>query len=181
MTDTGFVPSAEQLSRLVRVHQRSPDGSLEPVAMETPTEREFLSGGGGLLSTGRDYLKFLQMLLNEGRWNGAQLLRPETVALIAQNQVGDLLAGVWRTAMPERTNDLDLFPGARCRWGLASMITLDPGPNGRSAGSLTWAGLFTSQSWLGSQMRVTAVILTQILPSDRRAVRLSTGVRARRI
>jgi CubicO group peptidase (beta-lactamase class C family) len=173
MTDTGFVPSAEQLSRLVRVHQRRPDGSLEPVAMETPAQREFLSGGGGLLSTGRDYLKFLQMLLNEGRSNGAQLLRPETVALIAQNQVGDLAAGVWRTAMPERTNDLDLFPGVRCRWGLASMITFDPGPNGRSTGSLTWAGLFNSYYWIDPQKRVTGVILTQILPfADQRAVRL---------
>jgi methyl acetate hydrolase len=173
MTDTSFVPSAEQLFRLVRVHQRRADGSLEPISVETPSQREFLSGGGGLLSTGPDYLKFLQMLLNEGRSNGAQLLRPETVVLIAQNQVGDFLAGVWRTAMPERTNDLDLFPGARCRWGLASMITLDPGPNGRSAGSLTWAGLFNSYYWIDLQKRVTGVILTQILPfADQRAVQL---------
>src|SRR5207248_11116387 len=40
MTDTSFLPSAEQLSRLVRVHQRRPDGSLEPITMEAPAQRE---------------------------------------------------------------------------------------------------------------------------------------------
>ena len=53
------------------------------------------------------------------------------------------------------------------------MITLDPGPNGRSAGSLTWAGLFNSYYWIDLQKRVTGVILTQILPfADQRAVQL---------
>jgi CubicO group peptidase (beta-lactamase class C family) len=173
MTDTGFVPSAEQLSRLVRVHQRRPDGSLEPISMEAPADREFFSGGGGLVSTGRDYLVFLQTLMHQGRFNGAELLRRETVEMMAQNQVGDLAAGIWRTAMPERSNDLDLFPGIPCRWGLGYMINLEPGPNGRSAGSLTWAGLFNSYYWIDPQKRVAGVILTQILPfADQRAVRL---------
>jgi methyl acetate hydrolase len=173
MTDTGFVPSAEQLSRLVRVHQRRPDGSLEPISMEAPADREFFSGGGGLVSTGRDYLVFLQTLMHQGRFNGAELLRRETVEMMAQNQVGDLAAGIWRTAMPERSNDLDLFPGIPCRWGLGYMINLEPGPNGRSAGSLTWAGLFNSYYWIDPQKRVASVILTQILPfADQRAVRL---------
>ena len=101
MTDTGFVPSADQASRLVRVHRRGPDGSLGPITMET-RQREFFSGGGGLLSTGRDYLAFLQMLLHQGRFDGAELLRPETVALMGQNQIGNLQLGVMKTAMPPR-------------------------------------------------------------------------------
>jgi CubicO group peptidase (beta-lactamase class C family) len=53
------------------------------------------------------------------------------------------------------------------------MINLEPGPNGRSAGSLTWAGLFNSYYWIDPQKRVASVILTQILPfADQRAVRL---------
>ena len=172
MTDTGFVPSAEQESRLVRVHRRGPDGGLEPITMETP-QREFLSGGGGLLSTGRDYLGFLQMLLHHGRFNGAEVLRRDTVALMGHNQIGDLQLGIMKTAMPELSNDVDLFPGIRCGHGLANVINAQPGPNGRSAGTLTWAGLFNGYYWIDPQKRVVGVILTQILPfADRRAVRL---------
>src|SRR3984893_8475472 len=163
-TDTGFVPSAEQLSRLVRVHQRRPDGRLEPLTMEAPADREFWSGGGGLYSTGRDYLVFLQMLLHQGRFNGAQLLRPETVALMAQNQIGEINAGIMKTAHPQLSNDVDFFPGIPCKWGLGYMINMLPGPNGRSAGSLTWAGIYNTYYWLDPQKRVAGVILTQILP-----------------
>jgi methyl acetate hydrolase len=172
MTDTSFVPSAEQASRLVRVHRRGPEGSLEPITMDTP-QREFFSGGGGLLSTGPDYLAFLQMLLHEGRFNGARLLQPETVASIAQNQIGDLSLGIMKTAMPELSNDVDLFPGVRCGHGLANVINAQPGPNGRSAGTLTWAGIFNTYYWVDPQKRIIGVILTQILPfADDRAVRL---------
>src|SRR5271165_4075094 len=172
MTDTGFVPSPEQASRLVRVHRSRPDGSLDPITLETP-QREFFSGGGGLLSTGRDYLAFLQMLLHRGRLNGAELLRPETVALMGQNQIGDLQLGIMKTAMPELSNDVDLFPGVNCGHGLANVINTQPGPNGRSAGTLTWAGLFNSYYWIDPEKRVTGVILTQILPfADHKAVKL---------
>src|SRR5271169_722651 len=172
MTDTGFVPSADQASRLVRVHRRGADGSLEPIAIEI-SNREFFSGGGGLLSTGRDYLAFLQMLLHQGRFNGAELLRPKTVTLIGQNQIGNLQLGIMKTALPELSNDVDLFPGVRCGHGLASVVNAQQGPNGRSAGTLTWAGLFNTYYWIDPQKRVTGVILTQILPfADERAVRL---------
>jgi methyl acetate hydrolase len=163
MTDTGFAPSAEQAARLVRVHRRMPDGSLEPITMEVP-QREFISGGGGLLSTARDYLAFLQMLLHRGRFNGAELLRPETVALMGQNQIGDLQLGVMKTAMSELSNDVDLFPDILCGHGLANVINLQPGPDGRSAGTLTWAGVFNSYYWIDPAKQVTGVILTQILP-----------------
>jgi methyl acetate hydrolase len=174
MTDSGFALSPEQSSRLVSVHHRKADGSLEPIPLELPPAKpEFWAGGGGLYSTGLDYLKFLRMLLHEGRFGGAQILRPETVALMAQNQIGDLSAGLWRTAMPERSNDLNLLPGVPCRWGLGYMINLEPGPNGRSAGSLSWAGLFNSYYWIDPRKRVTGVILTQILPfADDKAVAL---------
>jgi CubicO group peptidase (beta-lactamase class C family) len=173
MTDTGFSLSATQEARLVNVHQRKADGSLEPTATEARAQSEFSSGGGGLYSTGRDYLVFLQMLLHKGRFNGAQLLRPETVAMMAQNQIGDINAGIMKTAMPELSNDVDFFPGIACKWGLGYMINTQPGPAGRSAGSLTWAGIYNSYYWIDPQKRVTGVILTQILPfADQRAVRL---------
>src|SRR6266436_4211686 len=173
MTDTEYAISSEQQSRLVQRHQRKADGSLESMPPETPPQREFWSGGGGLYSTGRAYLVFLQMLLHQGRFNGAQLLRPEIVALMAQNQIGDINAGLMKTAMPELSNDVDFFPGIACKWGLGYMINTQPGPAGRSAGSLTWAGIYNSYYWIDPQKRVTGVILTQILPfADQRAVRL---------
>jgi CubicO group peptidase (beta-lactamase class C family) len=173
MSDTDYVISAAQRSRLVSAHQRKEDGSLEPIEPKDPPWREFWSGGGGLYSTGRDYLVFLQMLMHQGRFNGAQLLRPQTVALMGQNQIGDIRAGVAKTAMPERSNNFDFFPGMSCKWGLGYMLTPQPGPNGRSAGSVTWAGIFNTYYWLDPQKRIAGVFLTQILPfADHKAVAL---------
>ena len=175
MTNTEFAPTPEQTSRLVRVHKREADGSLEPIVLDSPPANpEFWAGGGGLYSTGGDYLTFLRMVLGQGRFGGARLLRPETVAAMASNQTGDLEAGVMRTAMPERTNDFALFPGMRCHWGLGWMITPQPGPNGRSPGSLTWGGIFNSYYWIDPVKRVAGVIMTQFLPfADPRALALS--------
>jgi methyl acetate hydrolase len=172
MTDTDYVLSSLQRDRLVSVHQRQADGTLQPTALPDPPWREFWSGGGGLNSTGRDYLTFLQMLLHHGRFRGAQLLQPKTVALMNQNQIGDIPAGILKTAVPQRSNDVDFFPGIPCRWGLAYMINTRPGPNGRSAGSLTWAGIFNTYYWLDPHKRVAGVFLSQILPfADGPAVR----------
>jgi CubicO group peptidase (beta-lactamase class C family) len=181
MADTDYVVSAAQRSRLVSAHQRKPDGTLEPFEVKDPPWREFWSGGGGLYSTARDYMAFLQVLLHQGRFNGGQLLRPQTVALMSQNQIGDIRAGVAKTAMPERSNDVDFFPGMDCKWGLAYMITPQPGPNGRSAGSATWAGIYNTYYWLDPHKRIAGVSLTQVLPfADKPAVRLygefETGV-----
>jgi CubicO group peptidase (beta-lactamase class C family) len=78
-----------------------------------------------------------------------------------------------KTAIPERSNDVDFFPGMPCKWGLGYMITPLPGPNGRSAGSVTWAGIFNTYYWLDPQKRIAGVFLTQILPfADHKAVAL---------
>jgi len=165
MVDSGFVTTEAQRARQARLHQREPDGTLVPQPLEPPaTAAEFWSGGGPLYSTGRDYLQLLQMLLHGGQWNGAHVLRPETVALMHANHTGDLPAGVMRTARPEMSNDVDLFPGARVRWGLGYMLNLDPGPSGRSAGTVSWGGIYNTYYWLDPGRRVAGVILTQILP-----------------
>jgi methyl acetate hydrolase len=164
MNDTGFVTSPEQRARQASVHQRHADGSLEPQPLPAPFTPEFHAGGGGLHSTARDYLTFLQMLLHQGTLGGARILRPETIALMNRNHIGDLQAGILKTQQPERSCDVDFFPGMPVRWGLAYMINTLPGPNGRSAGSLTWAGLFNSYYWLDPTRRIAGTILTQILP-----------------
>ena len=174
MTDSGFVTTAEQRARQARLHQRQTDGSLLLQPLEAPaTAAEFWSGGGPLYSTGRDYLQLLQMLLHGGSWNGARLLRPETVALMGENHTGEIPAGVMKTALPEMSSDVDFSPGARIRWGLGYMLNLDPGPNGRRAGTVSWGGLYNTYYWLDPVRRITGLIMTQILPfADARVVAL---------
>ncbi|HJU19570.1 MAG TPA: serine hydrolase domain-containing protein [Stellaceae bacterium] len=164
MTDTGFALSAEQRRRLAVVHRRRADGTLEPCAVDAPPEREFWSGGGGLHATARDYLKFLAMLMQGGRCEGAEILRRDSVALMTENQIGPLAAGTIRSAMPERANDFEPLPGIPCTFGLGFLINTAPGPHGRSAGSLAWAGIYNSYYWLDLKARVAGVILTQLLP-----------------
>src|SRR5579875_844550 len=164
MTDTGFELTAEQARRLAGVHRRNPDGTLAPVAVEAPSGREFWSGGGGLYASARDYLTFLRMLMNGGRHGGATILRPQSVALMAANQIGPLDAGRIRSALPERANDFDPLPGIPCKFGLGFLINMEPGPNGRSAGSLGWAGIYNSYYWLDPKAGVAGVMLAQLLP-----------------
>ena len=174
MKDSGYVTSPEQRARQARVHTRQPDGSLSPQPFETvPVNPEFWSGGGPLYSTARDYLTFLQMLLGGGSVNGARILKAETVELMEKNHTGAIPAGVMKTEMPALSNDVDFFPGAPLRWGLGFMLNLQPGPNGRSAGTVSWGGIFNTYYWLDPAKRVTGLIMTQILPfADARAVKL---------
>ena len=173
MQDSGYTTSDEQRARQARVHQRQADGTLVPQPLETPSTPEFWSGGGPLYSTGPDYLTFLQMLLHGGSFKGAQLLRPETVALMGQNHIGNIPAGIMKTENPTRSNDVDFFPGAEVRWGLGYMLNMQPGPNGRSAGTVSWGGIFNTYYWLDPVQRVTGLIMPQVLPfADQRVLQL---------
>ena len=99
MSDTGFKIGAEQRQRLAKVHSRSKDG-LVSTGMEIPQDPEFHMGGGGLYSTVGDYLKFTQMILHGGTFNGAEVLRPATVAAMSRNAMGDLVCNPMKTAAP---------------------------------------------------------------------------------
>jgi methyl acetate hydrolase len=173
MADSGFVIGPEQRTRLAAMHARHPDGSLEAIPFEIPQQPEFYMGGGGLYSTGPDYLAFLQMLLHGGRFRGAQVLRPETVAQMAMNQIGDLEVSPMRTAIPESSNDVELFPGMVKKWGLGFLINTEDAPTGRSGGSLAWAGLANTYFWLDPTRRLAGLLLTQVLPfADEAVLRL---------
>jgi methyl acetate hydrolase len=164
MSDTGFVIGDDQRRRLAGMHARTPDGSLEPIPFELPQAPEFFMGGGGLYSTGPDYLTFVAMLLNGGSLDGATVLRPETVREMTKNQIGDLEVEVLRTAIPEHSNDAEFFPGMVKKFGLGFLINTDDAPSGRSAGSLAWAGLANTYYWVDPTKRLGGVILTQVLP-----------------
>jgi CubicO group peptidase (beta-lactamase class C family) len=164
MTDTGFKISDIMRKRLVGMHARTPDGSLIPIPFELEQEPEFHMGGGGLYSTAGDYIKFTRMILNKGRGNGNQVLKPETVALMGQNHMGAINVTKLVSADPTLSNDVDLYPDMVKKWGLSFLINTEKTPEGRSAGSLAWAGLANTYYWIDPVRDVTGVILMQLLP-----------------
>ena len=164
MTDTGFLISSAQKARVPQMYQRGQDGALTPIAFEMPQRPEFFMGGGALFSTPRNYMQFLQMVLHQGTFNGARVLKPETVALMQQNHIGDLDVVTLKTTQPATSLDANLFPGMPQKWGLSWAINMEPGPSGRSAGSVAWAGLFNTYFWVDPNKHVTGVIMTQLLP-----------------
>lgn len=171
MHNTAFNLTASQRSHEASVHRRLADGSFKPEPLEKPVATRVFFGGGGIYSTAPDYLTLLQALLNGGSLRGATILRPETVGLMSQNQIGDLEAGIMKTTNPAVSSDVDFFPGVRKRWGFGHMITLDPVKDGRKAGSLTWAGLLNTYYWIDPASGVAGVIMMQLLPfADERAL-----------
>jgi methyl acetate hydrolase len=164
MTDTGFRIGESQRKRLVAMHARGPDGSLAPIPFELEQDPEFHMGGGGLYGTAGDYIKFTRMILNKGRGNGNQLLKPETVAMMGQNHIGDINMTKMTSAVAFATNDVDLYPDMAKKWGLSFLINTARTPEGRSAGSLAWAGLANTYFWIDPARDVAGVILMQVLP-----------------
>jgi CubicO group peptidase (beta-lactamase class C family) len=164
MKDSGFLIGSAQKQRVATFHSRHADGGLEPAPFEMPQRPEFFMGGGGAFSTPRDYMTFLQALLNGGALNGSRILRPETVTLMMQNQIGELNVHEMRSAQAPFSRSFDQFPGQPHKWGLSFDINTQPGPNGRSAGSISWAGLLNCYFWLDPVRHVTGTLFTQVLP-----------------
>lgn len=166
MNDTAFRISDGMRGRMAKIHHRGPDGGLtaDP-ALEIPQEPEFEMGGGGLYSTAGDYLKFVRMMLNEGKADdGKAVLKPETVAAMSKNAMGDSRVTLLKTAAPPFSNDAEFFPGLDKQWGLSFMINNQEAPTGRSAGGLAWAGLANTYYWIDQKKGVGGVYVTQILP-----------------
>ena len=164
MTDTAFKIGESQRKRLVAMHGREPDGSLAPIPFELEQDPEFHMGGGGLYGTAGDYIKFTQMVLNKGKGNGNQVLKPETVAMMGQNHIGELTMTRMTSAVAFATNDVDLYPEMVKKWGLSFLITTAQTAEGRSPGSLAWAGLANTYFWIDPVRDVAGVILMQVLP-----------------
>jgi len=164
MANTGFLISSAQKQRTAKTYARQADGSLKALPFEMPQRPEFFSGGGGLFGTPRDYMAFLQMLLRDGTFNGVQILKPQTVAAMRTNQIGDLDVNPLKSSAPAWSNDANLFPGMQQKWGLSFDINTMPGPNGRSAGSYGWAGLLNCYYWVDPNKKLTGAMFTQLLP-----------------
>ena len=164
MSNTGFLIGSEQKRRVATLYNRQADGTLQSAPFEMPQRPEFFMGGGGLFGTPNDYMAFLQMLLRRGTFRGARILKPETVALMETNQIGDLRVSEMKTSAPAYSRDFDQFPQMAHKWGLSFDINPEAGPNGRSPGSISWGGLLNCYFWLDPAKHITGAIFTQVLP-----------------
>ena len=160
MDDTTFVQSEPQRARRVTMHKRQPDGSIAPFILDRPETSEYFGGGGGLFGTAPDYMRFTRALLS----GGGPILKPETVALMARNHLGALRVEPMLSVMPGVSADCDFWPGMEKTWGLSFLINTEDTPEGRSAGSLAWAGLSNLYFWIDPTRGVTGVYMSQILP-----------------
>ncbi|MFC4293631.1 serine hydrolase domain-containing protein [Novosphingobium tardum] len=161
MKDTAFRSALPDDA--ARVHIRTPQGGLAVNPMYLGGG-EFDMGGGGLTSTAPDYGRFVQMILRGGELAGNRVLRSETVAEMTRNQIGSLRAGAMGTSMPDLAQPFDPFPDQHSGWGLGFLINPEPGPAGRSPGSLSWAGIFNSYYWIDPHKDVAGVFMAQLAP-----------------
>jgi CubicO group peptidase (beta-lactamase class C family) len=123
-----------------------------------------------------DYIKFCQMILGKGQANGNQVLRPETVAVMGHNHIGAINVTKMVSALPIYTNDVDLWPDQVKKWGLSFLINTAKTPEGRSPGSLAWAGLANTYFWIDPARDICGVILMQLLPfADGKALEAFAG------
>ena len=166
MRDTSFLLRDDMARRLVGAHARGPDGKPMSISFEAAPDPEFHMGGAGLFSTAPDYLAFCRMLLAGGTLDGKQVLKPETVKLMAQNAIGSLDVPKMRSNNPAFALEVEMFPGQVKKWGLTFLINTEDVAGARAAGSLAWGGVHNTFFWIDPKRRVTAVAMMQILPAN---------------
>ena len=153
MTDTAFSVPDEKTDRYATLYEPSEDGGIQVIenAPVSSGPRSFFhSGGAGLQSTAADYLRFCQMLLNDGELDGVRLLGRKTVELIRMNHISD----DWQPL--ERTG---------CGFGLGFAVVTDvaethaPG----SLGTYSWGGLASTTFWIDPVEDLIAILMTQLI------------------
>ena len=164
MFDTTYFPSDEMKSRMTSVHTSQVDIGFEANEHVTALEREYWGGGGGLYSTVGDYMKFIRMILNDGRTTDSQLFKPETIELMTQNAMGDNRVETIISAHKDIANDAEFFPGLEKTWGLTFQINEQKTRTGRSPGSLSWSGIFNTYFWIDRERNIGGIFLSQLLP-----------------
>jgi CubicO group peptidase (beta-lactamase class C family) len=156
MKDTYFYLPKEKYSRLVAVY--TPDKQQHLVKWSSSTfngvsadypmvNGTYYSGGGGLSSTTKDYAIFLQMLLNNGVYNGHRLLARHTVELMTTNQIGDYSIG-------------------KNKFGLGFLVITKAGEAvlGESEGSFSWGGFYGTTYWADPKEHLVCLLYVQLSP-----------------
>jgi CubicO group peptidase (beta-lactamase class C family) len=177
MTDTGF--QVTDSSRFTACYALD-EGRL--ALFDDPATSAFLkppklqSGGGGLVGTAADYLRFCRMLLNKGELDGVRLLSPKTVALMTANH----LPG--RVEIAALSPAADIFNESGYRgigFGLCVAVTLDPVKAGipGTAGEFAWGGMASTAFFVDPKEDMAVVFMAQVISDTARRVRLRRDLR----
>ena len=155
MKDTYFFVPAEQRARLAAVYSSGPDGTIVRAPEGARGQGHYVdgprrnfAGGAGLVSTARDYARFLEMIRHGGALDGVRVLAPRTVALMTTDQIGTLK------------------PTPGLGFGLGFETTDRYGANGLSSvGTFGWGGAYGSTYRVDPDARLTMVFMMQLIPS----------------
>ena len=165
MSNTQFMIPEKDQKRLAALYNRSEDGTLSRVPDERAnfmhTKPHALTPGGwGLTSTIDDYMKFTQMLVNKGRSGNVRILKPETVELMATNQLPDTISK--RMWLPSK---------GRVGFGIDFAVRTEAphskDENNGVVGEFFWDGAASTLFWVDPKNDLTAVLFTQLMPFDK--------------
>jgi CubicO group peptidase (beta-lactamase class C family) len=170
MRDTAFSAAESELDRCSPLYTRGQQGGLHrmtgPESMVRPPK--YLSGGGGLVGTAPDYLRFCHMLLHGGELDGVRLLGPRTVRYMARNHLpdGKLLNDIGQSTFSEAA-----MAGTGFGLGFAVIEDAAALQNMASEGEFSWGGAASTTFWVDPVEEVCVVFMTQLLPSDTYPIR----------
>ncbi|HVF18038.1 MAG TPA: serine hydrolase domain-containing protein [Steroidobacteraceae bacterium] len=166
MHDTDFHVPESKASRFAACYRFTADQSMrlvdDPHSSPYLRQPTFVSGGGGLVSTMSDYLRFCRMLLNGGSLNGVRLLSPKTLELMTMNHLpnGKDLTQLSISLFSEAT-----YSGVG--FGLGFSVTLDPARTllPGTAGDFSWGGMASTYFWIDPREELIVIFMTQLMPS----------------
>jgi len=165
MNDTFFEVPADKMDRLAS--DQGWDYKNNKIAV-VPAEQSrnykdvsLMVGGGGLVSTAEDYLRFSQMVMNGGSLNGVRILGPKTVQFLSANH---LTKKVWEEGRGQYPA-LDFYPGQSMALGYG--VVTEPGimPDISSKGELSWGGVAGTQFWIDPEEQLIGIALVQLYQS----------------
>lgn len=161
MTDSDFYVKAGQLARLAEP-QADPATGKRPPMRDVTRRPNFISGGGGMVSTAADYLRFCKMLLNGGQLDGVRLLSPKTVAFMTADHLppGTTMSPTIQGLFGALTPSLDQGQG----FGLGFAVRNDAGRNSLpgSPGEYYWVGATGTAFWIDPKEKLIAILMVQV-------------------
>ena len=167
MIDTGFAVPPASAHRFAANYAPLAGDPLhlidDPTTSSYLTPPTFLSGGGGLVSTAADYLRFSHMLLGKGELDGVRILGRKTVAYMTTNHLPD---GRDLAAMGQPVFGGTIYSGIG--FGLGFAVVLDPAQAQvvNSPGSYNWGGAASTVFWVDPREELVVLLLTQLTPSS---------------
>jgi CubicO group peptidase (beta-lactamase class C family) len=170
MEDTGFDVPAAKHARLAANYIRGADGALQliddPATSRYLQPRRVCSGGGGLVSTTGDYLRFCRMMLNKGELDGVRLLGRKTVELMTTNHLQGDMAAMGQPRFSESS-----YEGVG--FGLGLSVMLDPARAQivGTPGEYAWGGAASTAFWIDPAEELAVILMTQLTPSSTYPIR----------